>query len=214
VACAECRCAALSSRPACSAPRAPLLCPSRGLTRVVLCTNQGRAGGSDQRVQCLQLPQTAPGRAANKAWPVAAAREAWSVSAARRAEGNRRELRPPNPTGMGGPRLHFRSSGPMWQGQDSNLCRQCRRFYSRSAITPRVPLHPLLVPTIALTCANGLSTASAVPGRPSQLQAVPCGRASGGGKSEGIRPPPYRRPWLPAARVPVGQGRVITGAIK
>ena len=91
--------AALHCRPVLPAP--PLArpsVPSCGLTGVVWCTNQGRADGSDQRVQRLQLPQTAPGRGADKAWPVAAPRDARSASAPRRAEGNRRETRTSNPT--------------------------------------------------------------------------------------------------------------------
>jgi hypothetical protein len=41
--------------------------------------------------------------------------------------------------------LHLRV---MWQGQDSNLCRQCRRFTGRTAVSSRVPSHRHLVPII------------------------------------------------------------------
>jgi hypothetical protein len=86
-------------------------------------------GALAQRVYIHQLPQTAP-RLAGVIEGVfgPAARDGRSVSAARRAEGN---LREPDPRTRPDPMAEaaFHSSRVVWQGHDSNLCRQCRRFY-------------------------------------------------------------------------------------
>ena len=56
-----------------------------------------------------------------------------------------------------------RSSGLVWQGQDSNLCRQCRRFYKSQR---RLPLAYPSLPTWSrpspVTCTDGLVSAPTV----------------------------------------------------
>ena len=86
-------------------------------------------GALAQRVYIHQLPQTAP-RLAGLIEGVfgPAARTAGGVGWA--SGGGKPEGNPTLEPGLiGRPRPRFRSSEGMWQGQDSNLCRQCRRFY-------------------------------------------------------------------------------------
>jgi hypothetical protein len=74
----------------------------------------------------------------------------------------------------------------MWQGQDSNLCRQCRRFYRSQRRSPRVPSHPHWSRSSLVTCANGLPTAAGVTWRPRPCRPRPArprvGRREVGGK--------------------------------
>ena len=98
-------------------------------------------GALAQRVYIHQLPQTAP-RLAGVIEGVfgPAARDGRAVSAGRRAEGNRRETRArrtrPDRTASG--RISA-AQRVVWQGQDSNLCRQCRRFYRPLPLAARAP---------------------------------------------------------------------------
>jgi hypothetical protein len=98
-------------------------------------------GALAQRVYIHQLPQTAP-RLAGVIEGVFGpeAREGRAVSAGRRLEGTWRGTRPSSPTRSGGPQPRCCWSGAMWQGQDSNLCRQCRRFYRSHRGLPAGPL--------------------------------------------------------------------------
>jgi hypothetical protein len=73
----------------------------------------------------------------------------------------------PRLTGDAAPRMCWLAGE--WRGQDSNLGRHCRRFYRSPR---RLPAGPLLSPDLsqllAVTCANGPSTAPpslGVPGR-------------------------------------------------
>jgi hypothetical protein len=59
-----------------------------------------------------------------------------------------------------------------------------RRFYSRSAVSPRVPSHPTWARSPPVTCANGPPTACSVTRRPRPFRRVPRGLASGGAKVE------------------------------
>jgi hypothetical protein len=120
------------------------------------------------------------------------------MSAARRLEGNRRETQPATPARPDRSQPRLPSSTLVWQGQDSNLCRQCRRFTGRTAVSPRVPSHPHLAPTIACDVykrpADSFGRPSASPPVPARPARLGVGRREGGGKS----PPthgrvPYRR---------------------
>ena len=97
-------------------------------------------GALAQRVYIHQLPQTAP-RLAGVIEGVfgPAARDGRAVSAGRRAEGNRRETGAVEPGLTGRPAAAFPQLRGMWQGQDSNLCRQCRRFYRPLPLAARAP---------------------------------------------------------------------------
>jgi hypothetical protein len=121
--------------------------------------------------------------------------DARSASALRRAEGNRRETGRLIMAGWTGQPPRFRRSTVVWQGQDSNLCRRSRRFYSRTTVTRASRPVPSWSRPPPITCASGLSTASAVTRHPWPSRPVPRGPVSGGGKSEGNLPPfdPSRR---------------------
>jgi hypothetical protein len=73
----------------------------------------------------------------------------------------------------------------LWQGQDSNLYRQCRRFTVGSPSPRGSRPIPTWSRTSLVTRTNDRSAASAVPWRPRRLCPGPRGLASGGGKSEG-----------------------------
>jgi hypothetical protein len=107
-------------------------------------------GGLAQRVYIHQLPQTAS-RAAEMIEGVfgPAARERRAVSAPRRAEGTGgKSARRTRPDRMAGSRV---SAAQKWCGRDR--IRTCvgnaGDFTGRTAVTPRVPSHPHLVPAIA-----------------------------------------------------------------
>ena len=97
-------------------------------------------GALAQRVYIHQLPQTAP-RLAGLIEGVfgPAARDGRAVSAGRRVEGNRRETGALEPGLIGRPAAAFPQLRVVWQGQDSNLCRQCRRFYRPLPLAARAP---------------------------------------------------------------------------
>ena len=61
------------------------------------------------------------------------------VSALGRGEGNKREAHPAAPL-MGYAAAAFPQLKEVWQGQDSNLCRQCRRFYRSQRRLPAGPV--------------------------------------------------------------------------
>ena len=79
----------------------------------------------------------------------------------------------------------FRSSEAVWQGQDSNLCRRCRRSYSshRRLLASPVPSH--LVPTIACDVHKRFVDSFGRHSASRLFQPVPHGLALGGGKLEG-----------------------------
>ena len=73
----------------------------------------------------------------------------------------------------------------MWQGQDSNLCRQCRRFYRSHRRLLAGPVPSPLVSIIACDVRKRPADSFRVPRRAFPFRPVPRGLASGGGKSEG-----------------------------
>jgi hypothetical protein len=150
-------------------------------------------GALAQRVYIHQLPQTAP-RLAGVIEGVFGpeAREGRAVSAGRRLEGTWRGTRPSSPTRSGGPQPRCCWSGAMWQGQDSNLCRQCRRFYRSHR---GLPAGPLLSPPGPDHCSDVHKRPAGSFGRHSGSPPVPpCPARPGvgwrevGGKSLGLGP--------------------------
>jgi hypothetical protein len=112
------------------------------------------------------------------------ARDGRAVSAGRRAEGKWREPRPLGRAWQATRRPRYCWSEVVWQGQDSNLCRQCRRFYRSQR---RLPAGPLPSPHRPDYSPRRAQTACRQP-QPSPdarlFHPVPCGSASGGAKVE------------------------------
>jgi hypothetical protein len=141
-------------------------------------------GALAQRVYIHQLPQDRPRLAGVIEGVFGPAARGRAVSAGRRAEGKWMERSTLEPDLIGGPRPHCCWSEPMWQGQDSNLCRHAGDFTGRIAVSPRVPFHRHLVPIIARDVQQRPGGSF---GRHLAFPPVPSGPArpaSGGGKSE------------------------------
>jgi hypothetical protein len=86
-------------------------------------------GALAQRVYIHQLPQTAPRLAEVIEGVFGPESACWAGGVDWASGGGKVEGKPalePELTGRPRPRCCW--SGAMWQGQDSNLCRQCRRF--------------------------------------------------------------------------------------
>ena len=85
----------------------------------------------------VQLDQFLPTTSARHVPPSGAGRTG-GVAAA--SGGGKPEERPSHQLAVDCQRPQCCWSGPMWQGQDSNLCRQCRRFYRSHRRPPAGPL--------------------------------------------------------------------------
>jgi hypothetical protein len=137
----------------------------------------------------------APGRSATTCRPP---RPSWASTPApcapdharrpRTSSGGKSEGNPTRPAGVTArAELAFPLLRAVWQGQDSNLCRRSRRFYSRSTIAPLVPSHPHPTPPIGLD--QRKRPADGPAGHLASLPGPPCparpgvGRREGGGKS-------------------------------
>ena len=108
-------------------------------------------GALAQRVYIHQLPQTAP-RLAGVIEGVfgPAARDGRAVSAGRRAEGNRRETRALEPGLIGRPSDRVSAAqGRCGRDRIRTCVGNAGDFTGRTAVSPRVPSHPCLVPIIA-----------------------------------------------------------------
>ena len=86
-------------------------------------------GALAQRVYIHQLPDRAPAGRGDRG-RVRPSSAGWAGGVGGASGGGKPEGNPTLEPGLT-PRLRprFRSSRVVWQGQDSNLCRQCRRFY-------------------------------------------------------------------------------------
>jgi hypothetical protein len=80
-------------------------------------------------------------------------------------------------------------------------------FTGRTAVSPRIPSHPHLVRSSAVTSANDARVASVGSRRPHPFRSVPCSRTSGGAKVERI---PGRHPQIPCLQGS-SNGRRATG---
>ena len=97
-------------------------------------------GALAQRVYIHQLPQTAPRLGWGDRRSVRPRSPCWAGGVGWASGGGKVEGNPTlEPDLIGGPRPRCCWSGAMWQGQDSNLCRQCRRFYRPLPLAARAP---------------------------------------------------------------------------